>query len=128
MTSSAFRRVKVYKRFLVRRMKAMKESAFKVKLTHLTAKELGERAREFAPGVSFTNVARDVRLLTSAGENYDAEFDLLWRGQVIPQIVSDYSETYLADLMKGVLSPSEMDARLREVRTRPDGKPVWEDV
>lgn len=60
MTSSAFRRVKVYKRFLVRRMKAMKESAFKVKLTHLTAKELGERARE--------------------------------------------------------------------VRTRPDGKPVWEDV
>ena len=129
MTKKFVKRIGVYKRVLRRRMQQLRPHAWKVKLTRPTAKEIGEEARNELPGFSFSNVARDIRHLTEPGDDYDPEFDLLLRGQVVPEIVERYSETYLASLVKNVLTPKDMDARLRTLpRTRPDGRRFWEEL
>lgn len=128
MTDQCCRRVKFYKGFLVRRIKALKSIAQKEKLKRLTAKALGEAAREAMPGIPFTNVARDIRMLTHPGEEYNPEFDLLWRAQTIPALIERYSPTYLASLVKGVIAPTDLDARRAEVRRRPDGRRVFDPL
>jgi len=130
MTRKAIFRIRIYKQYLRRRIKSLKDHAYKIKLKLPTAKELAEKARESAPGVMFTNVARDIRMLTEPGENYDAEFDLLYRGQVVPEIIERYSETLLAKMIKNVVEPSAMDERLADLsrRSRPDNRPLWEDL
>jgi len=48
-------------------------------------------------------VARDIRTVTDPGENYDPEFDLLLRGQVVPEVIENYSDKFLARVIKGVV-------------------------
>jgi len=129
MTGSFRRRIACLKKYLRRLMASRKEDAYKVKLTRPTAKELREVMREWCPGVRFTNVARDIRIVTEAGETYDAEFDLLWRGLLLPEIVAKYSEAYLAKLVKNVIAPDMLEKRIAaEIRRRPDGRAIYEEV
>jgi len=122
-------RIKIYKHYLRRLMKAKKESAYQQRLTKPTAKEIGIWARMYAPGVAFTNVARDIRRVTEPGEDYDPEFDLLLRGQVVPNVIDRYSEKFLAHIIKGIIAPCDMDERLEAlVRTRPDGRRIYEEL
>ena len=53
------------------------------------------------------------------------EFAFLYHGQLCPQFIEDYSDTYLAKLVRRCLSPSDVEQALRR---RPDGKPIWEEL
>ena len=125
MTKGFLRRIRAYKELLRRRIRARKGVAYKVKLARPLAKEFAAYAREACPGVLASNPARDVRELTSAGPKFDAEFAFLYYGQLCPQFIEDYSDTYLAKLVRRCLSPADVEQALRR---RPDGKPIWEEV
>jgi len=122
-------RIETYKDCLRAVMSANKKIAFKEKLKALSVRELRVMAESYACGQSFSNVWRDVRRVTEPGRGYDAEFDFLWRGQAIPHIVADYTDTMLGTLIQGVVTPRDMDERFRSLqRRRPDGRAVYEEV
>ena len=125
MTKGFLRRIRAYKELLRRRIRVHKGMAYKVKLMRPLAKEFAAYAEEFHPGLVASNPARDIRELISAGPKFDAEFAFLYHGQLCPQFIEDYSDIYLAKLVKRCLSPSDVEQALRR---RPDGKPVWEEV
>lgn len=91
---------------------------------------LKELAEPMATGVAFTNVARDLRRLTHAGEYYDAGFDLLLRTQELPQLIECYSETWLRTLIQNVIAPADLDARLADFlpRSLPGNRRRWEPL
>ena len=125
MTKGFLRRIRAYKDLLRRRIRARQGMAFKVKLVRPLAKEFAAYAQDFHPGLVASNPARDVRELISAGPKFDAEFAFLYHGQLCPQFIEDYSDTYLAKLVRRCLSPADVEQALRR---RPDGKPIWEEV
>lgn len=125
MTKGFLRRIRAYKELLRRRIRAHQGMAFKVKLMRPLAKEFAAYAEEFHPGLVASNPARDIRELISAGPKFDAEFAFLYHGQLCPQFIEDYSDTYLAKLVRRCLSPSDVEQALRR---RPDGRPLWEEV
>lgn len=125
MTQKFLRRARVYKELLRKRIRAMKGMAYKVKLVRPVAKEFSAYLDDLHPGTVASNPARDIRELISSGPKFDAEFAFLYYGQVCPQFIEDYSDTYLAKLVKRCLTPADVESALRR---RPDGKPVWEEV
>lgn len=125
MTARFMRRLKAYKELLRKRIRARQGVAFKVKLERPLAKEFASYVADFHPGVVATNPARDIRELVSPGPKFDAEFAFLYHGQLCPQFIEDYSETYLAKLVKRCVTPDDVELGLRR---RGDGKPVWEEV
>ena len=125
MTRNFLRRIRAYKELLRRRIRAHKGYAFKVKLERPLAKEFAAYVEESCPGLVASNPSRDIRALVSAGPKFDAEFAFLYHGQLCPQFIEDYTDTYLATLVRRCLSPGDVELALR---CRPDGKPVWEEV
>lgn len=125
MTKGFLRRLMAYKELLRKRIATRKGMAFKVKLDRPLAKEFAKYAEEFYPGVVASNPARDIRELVSGGTKFDAEFAFLYHGQLCPQFIEDYSDTYLAKLVKRCVTPNDVEQALRR---RPDGRPVWKDL
>lgn len=125
MTKGFLRRIRAYKELLRRRIRARQGMAYKVKLERPLAKEFAAYAEEFHPGLVASNPSRDIRELISAGPKFDAEFAFLYHGQLCPQFIEDYSDTYLSKLVRRCLSPTDVEQALRR---RPDGKPVWEEM
>ena len=125
MTKRFLRRIRAYKELLKRRIRARQGMAYKVKLERPLAKEFAAYLVDFCPGEQVSNPARDVRELISAGPKFDAEFAFLYHGQLCPQFIEDYSDTYLAKLVKRCFTPTDVEQVLRR---RPDGKPIWEEV
>ncbi|MBQ0031972.1 MAG: hypothetical protein KBT68_04130 [bacterium] len=125
MTKGFLRRIRAYKELLRRRIRARQGMAFKVKLERPLAKEFAAYAQDFHPGLVASNPARDIRELISAGPKFDAEFAFLYHGQLCPQFIEDYSDTYLSKLVKRCLTPTDVEQVLRR---RLDGRPIWEEV
>lgn len=125
MTARFMRRLKAYKELLKKRIRARQGMAFKMKLERPLAKDFAAYVADFCPGVVVTNPARDIRALVSAGPKFDAEFAFLYHGQLCPQFIEDYSEKYLAQLVKRCVTPDDVE---RGLRRRGDGKPVWEEL
>ena len=125
MTKRFLRRIRAYKELLRKRIRARQGMAFKVKLERPLAKDFAAYLVDFYPGEQVSNPARDVRELISAGPKFDAEFAFLYHGQLCPQFIEDYTDTYLAKLVKRCFTPTDVEQVLRR---RPDGKPVWEEM
>lgn len=64
-------------------------------------------------GGRLTKMTRDVRELVSAGPKFDAEFAFLYHGQLCPQFIEDYTDTYLANLVRRCLTPGDVELALR---------------
>ena len=128
MTRGLSDRVKVYKKYLRLLIAAHRDTAYKMKLKMPTAREIGDWARTAAKGVAFSNVARDIREVTRPGERYDPEFDLLLRGQVVPEVIDSYSDKFLSNIIKNVITPEDLDEKLAAINLRPDGRRVWEPM
>ena len=125
MTKRFLRRIRAYKELLRKRIRVRQGMAFKVKLERPLAKDFAAYLVDFYPGEQVSNPARDVRELISAGPKFDAEFAFLYHGQLCPQFIEDYTDTYLAKLVKRCFTPTDVEQVLRR---RPDGKPVWEEM
>lgn len=119
-------RVRAYKRFLVQRIRMLKGSAFKVKLLRPLAKDFKAYLADYFPGVHVSNPARDIRDLIGYGDKFDAEFAFLYFGQLCPQFIEDYSDTYIARLIQKCFSPDDVNDHLRRINSK--GKAIYEEL
>ena len=109
-------RALAYKKCLKQRIKAIKNVAFKIKLTQPTAREFSDYLDGCYPGKTASNAARDIRYLINSGDKFDAEFTFLYFGIQCPFFVEKYSEGFIGELIRNCVSPDNVNEKLRALR------------